>query len=355
MPDERIDLRSDTVTRPDDEMRAAMAAAEVGDDVFEEDPTVRRLEEEAAEAVGHEAALFMPTGTMGNQTALHLHAAPGSEVICEAKSHVLNYEMGAMGALSGLIPRVVPGDERGRLDPAAVERAVQPDVPYLARTGVVTVENTHNMAGGTVTPPDRIAALLAVARRHGVPTHLDGARLFNAAVALRVAPAELASGFDTAMVSLSKGLGAPVGSLLCGSAEAMREARRVRKMFGGGMRQVGVLAAAGRVALRTGPDHLAKDHENAAWIAGELAGLPGIHLDPDAVETNIVIFRVEEGFFAAGPPQEGPARALVARAGEEGVLAVPVSADEVRLVTHRDVSRRGVERAVEVLRRLAAA
>lgn len=353
MSDPRIDLRSDTVTRPDDAMRRAMAAAEVGDDVFEEDPTVRRLEEAAAAAMGKEAALFMPTGTMGNQVALHLHAAPGSEVICETRSHVLNYEMGAMSALSGLIPRPVAGDAGGRLDPAAVEAAVRPDVSYLARTGVVTIENTHNMAGGTVSTPQRVAELVAVARRHGLPVHLDGARLFNAAVALGVEPAELAAGCDTVMFSLSKGLGAPVGSVLCSTAERIAEARRVRKMFGGGMRQVGVLAAAGLVALESGPENLAADHANAAWLAGELAGLPGLEVDVDGVETNILIFRVGEDFFAGAPPEPHPAGAFVARAAEDDVLAVPISPREVRLVTHRDVPRAKVARAAAVFHRMA--
>ncbi len=353
--DPRIDLRSDTVTRPDDDMRRAMAAAEVGDDVFEEDPTVRRLEEEAAALLGHQGGLFMPTGTMGNQVALHLHAARGSEVICEARSHVLNYEMGAMAALSGLLPRAVPGDARGRLDPAAVAAAVHPDVSYLTRTGVIAVENTHNMAGGSVSTPERMAELVAVARRHGLPIHLDGARMFNAAVALGVEPRELAAPFDSAMVSLSKGLGAPVGSLLCASAERVREARRVRKMFGGGMRQVGVLAAAGLVALRRGFDHLAADHDNARWLAAETAALPGIVLDPETVETNIVIFEIGPAFFGGRTPDRGPAPELVARAAEQGLLAVPLSPTTVRFVTHRDVPRPKIERAAAVLRELAAA
>jgi len=356
--DPRVDLRSDTVTRPDAEMRRAMAAAEVGDDVFSEDPTVRRLEEEAAQLVGHDAALFMPTGTMGNQVALNVHAPRASEVICEARCHVLNYEMGAMAQLSGLLPRVVHGDAGGRLEPAAVEAAVRPDVSYLTRSGAIAVENTHNMAGGTVSRPERMAALVAVARRHGLPIHLDGARVFNAAVALGVAPRQLTAGFDSVMFSLSKGLGAPVGSMLCGGAEFIAEARRVRKMFGGGMRQVGVLAAAGRVALAAvadgGAGHLAADHENARWLAGELAALPGIELDAATVETNILIFRVTPAFFGGAEPQPGTAAAFVAAAAQQDVLAVPISPTDVRLVTHRDVPRPKVERAAAVFRRLAA-
>jgi len=353
--DPRIDLRSDTVTRPDAEMRRAMAEAEVGDDVFQEDPTVRRLEEEAAAAVGQPAALFMPTGTMGNQVALHIHAAPGSEVICEARSHVLNYEMGAMAMLSGLLPRVVEGDSGGRLDPASVAAAIHPEVPYLTRTGMIAVENTHNMAGGTVTSVEHVGELVAVAREHGLPIHLDGARLFNAAVALDVAPAEIAGGFDSVMFSLSKGLGAPVGSVLCGGEDFITEARRVRKAFGGGMRQVGVLAAAARVALQRGADNLSADHANATWLAGVLAELPGIDVDLATVESNIVIFKVGEEFFGGEGSTKtdgGPGPALVARCAEHGVLAVPLAPDTVRFVTHRDVPRAKIERAAAVLREL---
>jgi threonine aldolase len=274
-----IDLRSDTVTRPDPEMRRAMAAAEVGDDVFREDPTVRQLEELAAAAVGQEAALFLPTGTMANQVALHLLGRPGGEVIAEADSHVLHYEMGAMALISGLMPRPVAG-EHGRLQPAAVAAAINPRVDYRSRSVALVVENTHNMAGGVVTPPARLAELLEVARGHDLGCHLDGARLFNAAVALEQEAAALATGFDTVMFSLSKGLGAPVGSMLCARRELVEEARRVRKLLGGGMRQVGIVAAAGILALRRGYDHLREDHENARLLARELAAMPGLELDP---------------------------------------------------------------------------
>ena len=344
-----IDLRSDTVTRPDAEMRRAMAEAEVGDDVFGEDPTVARLEAEGAALVGQEAALFTPSGTMGNQIALHLHGRPGGEVICEERSHVVLYEMGAMAALSGLLPRTLPGD-RGRLDPAAVEAAIAPEVTYRSRTVAIVVENTHNMAGGTVYRRAQLAALIEVARRHRLPVHLDGARLFNAAVALGVSAASLAEGFDSVMISLSKGLGAPVGSLICGPKAWVQEARRVRKMLGGGMRQVGILAAAGLLALRKGPATLADDHANAAYLAGELATIRGLEIDPSAVETNILIFRITADWFPGGVPSEGPAAAFLARAREAGVLGVPVSRDQVRLVTHKDVPRPLVEEAVRRLR-----
>lgn len=352
---EIIDLRSDTVTRPDAEMRRAMAAAEVGDDVFGEDPTVRRLEEEAAAAVGHEAALFVPSGTMGNQVALHLHGRPGREVICDAASHIVHYELGAMAALSGLLPRTLTSP-RGQLQPEAVERAIAPDVSYRARTGVIAVENTHNMAGGTVYPPQLLEALRALARRHGLPIHLDGARIFNAATALGVPAARLAGGFDSVMFCLSKGLGAPVGSLVCGTAAFIRDARRVRKMLGGGMRQVGVLAAAGLVALTKGPGRLAEDHANAALLARGLAELPGLELDPSTVETNIVIFRITEAFPGAGATagDGGPAALFLAALAERGVLGVPVDHERVRLVTHRDVSRAQVEAALGIIQRLAA-
>ncbi|HSG38708.1 MAG TPA: GntG family PLP-dependent aldolase [Thermoanaerobaculia bacterium] len=336
-----IDLRSDTVTRPDDEMRRAMAEAEVGDDVFGEDPTVRRLEEEGAAAVGMEAALFVPSGTMGNQIALHLHGRPGGEVICDAACHIVNYEIGGMAALSGLLPRVLQSPQ-GILDPAAVEAAIAPDVSYRARTVLIEVENTHNMAGGTLYDRPRLEAILDVARRHRLPVHFDGARVFNAAVALETTVAALAAGFDTLMFSLSKGLGAPAGSLVCGSQAFIHEARRVRKMFGGGMRQVGILAAAGLIALRKGPARLAEDHENAARLANALAELPGIDLDPSAVRTNIVIFRLTSG----------GAMAFLERLREAGVLAVPVSQDKVRFVTHRDVSPAQIGQAIEKIQGL---
>lgn len=336
-----IDLRSDTVTRPDEEMRRAMAEAEVGDDVFGEDPTVLRLEEEAAAAVGLESALFVPSGTMGNQIALHVHGRPGGEVICDTLSHIVNYEMGAMAALSGLLPRALPSPQ-GLLDPAAIEAAIAPDVSYRARTVLIAVENSHNMAGGTLYDRPRLEAILDVARRHRLPVHFDGARVFNAALALGTTVPALSAGFDSLMFCLSKGLGAPVGSLICGSRAFVQEARRVRKMLGGGMRQVGVLAAAGLVALRKGPARLTEDHENAARLARALAEIPGIELDPAMVRTNIVIFRLT--------PETGPAMGFLGRLKEAGVLGVPVSRDQVRLVTHRDVSRERVDEAIGKIR-----
>jgi threonine aldolase len=338
-----IDLRSDTVTRPDAEMRRAMAEAEVGDDVFGEDPTVARLEEEGAAAAGMEAALFVPSGTMGNQIALHLLGRPGGEVICEAGCHIVNYEIGAMSALSGLIPRVIAAPQ-GLLDAASVEAAIAPNVTFRARTVMIEVENTVNMAGGIVYDRPRLESILDVARRHNLPIHFDGARVFNAAAALGVPVASLAAGFDSLMFSLSKGLGAPIGSLLCGRRDFIGEARRVRKMFGGGMRQVGVIAAAGLLALRKGPARLPEDHENASRLAHALADVPGIDLDPAAVRTNIVIFRLKPELCG------GSSATFLGRLKEAGVLGVPVSADKVRLTTHRDVSREGINRAIAAVR-----
>jgi threonine aldolase len=338
---ELIDLRSDTVTKPDAEMRRAMAEAEVGDDVFGEDPTVQRLEEEAAAAVGMEASLFVPSGTMGNQIALHLHGRPGGEVICDAMSHIVNYEMGAMAALSGLLPRTIPSPG-GLLQPAAVEAVIAPDVSYRARTVLISVENTHNMAGGTVYDRPHLEAILEVARRHRLPVHFDGARVFNAAAALGTTVGALAAGFDSLMFSLSKGLGAPVGSMICGRRDFIQEARRVRKMLGGGMRQVGILAAAGLLALRKGPARLPEDHDNAARLARALSERPGIEIDPAMVRTNIVIFRVTSGSSLD----------FLGRLKEAGILGVPVSRDQVRLVTHRDVSGGQIEAAVGRMRDL---
>jgi threonine aldolase len=335
-----IDLRSDTVTKPDAEMRRAMAEAEVGDDVFSEDPTVNRLEEEAAAAVGMEAALFVPSGTMGNQIALHLHGRPGGEVICDARCHIVNYEIGGMAALSGLLPRTLPSGN-GLLDPAAVEAAIAPDVSYRARTVLIEVENSHMMAGGTVYDRPHLEAILAVARRHRLPVHFDGARVFNAAAALGVSVATLAAGFDSLNFCLSKGLGAPVGSLLCGSRSFIAEARRVRKMLGGGMRQAGILAAAGLIALRKGPEQLSADHENAARLARALAGMKGIDLDPASVRTNIVIFRLTPELCG------GSSGEFLGCAKEAGVLGVPMSQEKVRFITHRDVSRGMIEEAIE--------
>ena len=340
-----IDLRSDTVTRPDAEMRRAMAEAEVGDDVLGEDPTVRRLEEEAATVMGTEASLFVPTGTMGNQIALHLHGKPGSEVICEAGSHIFDYEMGAMAALSGLLPRPVPGDN-GLLTVERIERAIAPPVTYRAPTSVVSLENTANMAGGTVYPLAAGESIQRLAQRHGLPVHLDGARIFNAALALGEPVHRLAAGYDSVMFSLSKGLGAPVGSMLCGAVDWIDEARRVRKMFGGGMRQAGVLAAAARVGLHRGADGLTADHELAAHLGDALAELPGVRVINKPVQTNIVIVEVE-----SKDGQGSPASDFVDKLAIVGIRAIPIASDRVRMVTHRDVDATALSGALAALGR----
>ncbi len=351
-----VDLRSDTVTRPDAEMRRAMAGAEVGDDAYGEDPTVRRLEERAAEETAQEAALYVPSGTMGNQVALHVHGFPGGELICDARSHVLHYEMGGLAALSGLLPRTVD-TPHGQLTPADVEPLVAPRASLRARTALVVAETSHNVAGGTVYRPEELDALVALVGRLGLPLHLDGARVFNAAVALGVPVARLTAGVSSVSFCLSKGLGAPVGSVLCGPRDFIAEARRVRKMFGGGMRQAGVIAAAGLVALDRGPAHLERDHEHARRLAAALAELPGIDLDPERVVTNIVVFGVSPDgarkLFPGLAEDRDPVDAVLRRLADRGVLGSRISSTRARLVTHRDVDAAGIERAVSAIAALA--
>ncbi|MGH9559933.1 MAG: threonine aldolase family protein [Terracidiphilus sp.] len=293
-----IDLRSDTVTRPTREMRAAMAAAEVGDDVYGEDPTVNLLERRAAEVFGREAALFVPTGTMGNQIAIRLLTHPGQEVIAESRAHILDFEMATTAVFSGCLIRAVTGED-GILTWKQIEPAIVPLSPFRAPTGLIEIENTANLAGGRVYRAEVLQAIVAGAKEHRLPLHLDGARIFNAAVALGVDVKTLTRGFDTVMFCLSKGLGAPVGSMLVGSAERMARARLFRKSLGGGMRQAGVLAAAGLIALENGPKGLAEDHANARLLAEALDSTAGVEIDLDSVETNIVIFRLKAGTGAA--------------------------------------------------------
>lgn len=333
-----IDLRSDTVTRPDDEMRSAMAEAEVGDDVFGEDPTVIRLEEASARVTGHEAGLFVPSGTMANEIALHVHAPRGSEVICEAESHIFHYERGGMAALSGLMPRPLVG-ERGLLSAPQVEAAIAPDAVYRAPTGLVSLENTAMSAGGLAGAPGPQLEVAELCARHGIPSHLDGGRIFNAAAALGLKVEALTHFFDSVMFSLSKGLGAPAGSMLCGSRDFISAARNVRKLFGGGMRQVGILAAAGLIALERGPAALVADHVQAKRLAEALARTPGVKVDPSEVETNIVVAEVEGDGDAAGR--------LVEALAEHGVLAVPLDRLRVRFVTHRDVGPEAMDSAID--------
>lgn len=321
-----------------------MSTAEVGDDVYGEDPTINSLEERAAELMGREAAVYVPTGTMGNQIAIHLHTYPGSEVVAEAGCHVFNFEMGAMATLSGTLPRAIETAE-GILTPAQVENAIQPRAGYRTPTSLVVLENSHNLAGGRVTPPERMTELIGVARDHSLPVHLDGARIHNAAAALGISAAELSAGCDTVMFCLSKGLGAPVGSILVGSTDTIVEARRVRKMFGGGMRQAGIIAAAGLVALDEVMPLLAEDNRRAHELAVGLADIPAVVLDPDTVETNIV-------FFSLADDTPMDAGALAARLAEEGLLCHPLGGDSIRMVTHYHISDGDIEKAVEITARM---
>jgi threonine aldolase len=334
-----IDLRSDTVTRPTPEMRAAMASAEVGDDVYGEDPTINRLEKRAAEIFGREAAMFVPSGTMSNQIAIRLHTQPGQEIVCEARSHILDWEMATAAVFSGCLIRSVPA-EGGILTWRHIEPALREGGSFHAATGLIEIENTHNMAGGVVTPLPVMEEIWENAKKRNLPVHLDGARIFNAATALRVDVKTLTRGFDTVSCCLSKGLGAPVGSVLIGSAKLIARARIFRKALGGGMRQAGILAAAGLIALEKGPARLHEDHANAKLLAEALAHMNGVAIDPCKVETNIVIFRMTGRLSAAE---------LVARLKARGVLSSTVGPDLVRLVTHLDVNRAACEKAVAVL------
>src|SRR5215213_3016521 len=335
-----IDLRSDTVTRPSAAMRRAMADAEVGDDIFLEDPTLNLLQERAAAVFDREAALFVPSGSMGNLTCVMAHTRPGQEVVCETNGHIYNYEMGAVAALAGVLPRVVNGED-GVLTWDAIAPAIRPKVYYRPQTSLICLENTVNMAGGTVYPTVIVDEICDRAHEHGIHVHLDGARVFNASTYLAEPVSDMTKKFDSVQFCLSKGLGAPVGSMIVGSRDFIERCRPIRKMLGGGMRQVGVLAAAGAVALENGPGRLQIDHDNAQVLARKLAAVPGICLDPAKVQTNIVIFSVK--------PSGLPAAEFLARCSARGVLAVPVDADRVRMVTHLDVSRDDVESAADIV------
>lgn len=336
-----IDLRSDTVTQPTEAMRRAMAEAEVGDDVYGEDPTINLLEERAATLLNREAALLVPTGTMGNQIAIHVHTQPGTEVIAEAQAHVFNFEMGAMAALSGTLARAIPTPD-GILDPEEVEATIQPAAGYRTPTSLIVLENSHNLAGGRITPRSRMGELIDVAKRHELPVHLDGARVHNAAAALGISAADLTAGCDTVMFCLSKGLGAPVGSILVGDAAVIEEGRRVRKMFGGGMRQAGVLAAAGLVAFDEVLPRLQEDNANAKRLADHLAQVPAIVLEPDEVETNIV-------FFSLAEDAPFDARTLAARLNDSGVLVHALDAESIRMVTHYHINTEDIDRSAEIV------
>jgi threonine aldolase len=336
-----VDLRSDTVTRPTSAMRNAMAAAEVGDDVYREDPTVNRLQERAAEIFDRESALFVPSGTMGNQAAIKVHTRPGQEVICEARSHIYNYEMGMPGAFSGVVLRTLLAED-GIMGWAQIEPLIRGRSDHHSVTGLIEIENTSNLAGGSVYPLGVSDEICDRAHQCGIPVHLDGARIFNAGVALERSVADLTRKLDSIMFCLSKGLGAPVGSLLVGSKAFIEEARLVRKMLGGGMRQAGILAAAGLVALEESPKRMHIDHENASFLAEGLAEIPEVKIDPAKVKTNILFFDVSGSGLTA---QE-----VSKRLATEGVLANCAGPTTIRLVTHFDIDRAGCERALSVLR-----
>jgi len=339
-----VDLRSDTVTKPTSEMRRAMAEAEVGDDVYGEDPTVNQLQARAAEIFAREAALFVPSGSMGNLIAIKVWTHHGNEVICEERAHINQYELASMSAIAGCMPRTTTAPD-GILDWQLIEPLIRPKIYYRAQTGLVALENTHNMAGGTTYPPEVAEEICDRAHDAGLPAHLDGARIFNAAVALERSVVELTHKFDSVMFCLSKGLGAPVGSMLVGSREFIEKAHIYRKLFGGGMRQVGVLAAAGLVALEKSPAKLERDHQNARYLAEGLAKIPGISVDPKKVHTNIVIFDVR----ATGRTAEE----ICAELGKRRVLAGPRDKYTIRMVTHYDADRPGIERALAALREIA--
>ena len=341
-----IDLRSDTLTKPSQAMRQAMFEAPVGDDVFGEDPTVIALEEKAADMLGREAAMFVPSGTMANQLALRILTQSGDEVLIEGSSHPFVYESGAPAVISGLMLRPLEG-RRGLLTPEQIEAEIRPDDVHFAPTRAVAVENTHNRGGGSVYTLETLAAIREVTLRRGLKMHLDGARLFNACQAAKVLPRDYAAQADTVSFCLSKGLGAPVGSLLAADAELIRLARRWRKVLGGGMRQAGILAAAGIYALDHNVDRLAEDHENAQVLARGLAEIDGLEIDPSEVESNIVIFNISRPGL--------PAMELVERFKKAGVLSLAFGPDKIRTVTHLDVNRSDIEKAINIISRVMKA
>jgi threonine aldolase len=334
-----IDLRSDTVTKPSAEMRKAMFDAEVGDDVYKEDPTVNKLAKYAAELLGKEAALFVPSGLMGNQICLNLLTNPMDEVICHKDAHIFIYESGSPAALSGIQLFPLEGS-KGIISPEDVEAVIRPESAYyMPKTKVIEIENTHNRAGGTIHPIDNIKRLRSLAEKYNLYTHLDGARIWNASAATEISPAEYAEYFDTVSCCLSKGLGAPIGSVIAGTKEMMKEAFRIRKAWGGGMRQVGIIAAAGLYALQNNIERLKEDHEKAKIFAEMLSGNPNIEISKDDVETNIIMFR----------PNNLTVEALLEMCSENGILLSTGTIGAVRVVTHMDVSIDEVKKAAETI------
>ncbi len=336
-----IDLRSDTVTRPSEAMRQYMASAEVGDDVLGDDPTVIQLEKKVAELFGKEAALFVPSGTMGNQVAIRALSQPGEEIICEEGCHIFNYEAAAGAALSGLLFHVVRG-VRGVFTAADIAPLIRGGDVHSPRTSIVTIENTHNHAGGTVFPIDGMQSIRQLADDNRLSVHLDGARIWNAHVATGIPLLEYGQFADTINVCFSKGLGAPIGSAVIGERELIVAARRIRKMFGGGMRQVGILAAGAIYALDHNIARLAEDHDNAWYLAESLSEIEDLYIDLDSVQTNIVVISVEK----SGRPVSD----IVAALKEKGVLAIPFGRSKIRCVTHLDVNRDDLAEAIKIFR-----
>src|SRR5689334_2634740 len=326
-------------------MRRAMAEAEVGDDVYGEDPTINRLEQRAAEIFDKEASIFVPTGTMGNQIAIKIHTKHGQEIICEERAHILDWEMAMLAAFSGCVARTIRAED-GVLTWAEIKKKIAPSIYYRAQTGLIEIENTHNMAGGAVTPFAVMEEICDGAHNAGIPVHLDGARVFNAAVALGRPVAEITRKFDSVMFCLSKGLGAPVGSMLVGNRTFIEQARRYRKSLGGGMRQAGVLAAAGLIALEKMPARLKHDHENARFLAKGLEQTPGIKIDPRKVATNILVFNIS----ATGMNTAEFSRKLA----ERNVLAAGIDPENMRFVTHMDVRRQDCETALDAIREICS-
>jgi threonine aldolase len=336
-----IDLRSDTITQPTPAMREVMARAEVGDDVFGDDPTVARLEARVAEMLGKEAAVFTPSGTMANQLALRAHTEPGDEILVDANAHIYYYESGAPAALAGVMCRCLPGVQ-GVFTAADVEAVLRPADQHFAPTKLVCIENTHNRGGGSVWPIERIREVAEVSRVRGLRLHLDGARLWNASVATGIPERDYAAHFDSVSVCFSKGLGAPVGSALCGTREFIQRARRFRKMYGGGLRQAGILAAGALHALEHHRARLAEDHANARTLAEGLSRLPGLELDPASVQTNIVLMQV----------RKTPAPTLVGALDQAGVRVLAVGPDTIRAVTNLMVASENISVALKIFERI---
>lgn len=335
-----IDLRSDTVTQPSEEMRKAMCSAEVGDDVYGEDPTVNRLQEKVAKLLGKEAALFVPSGVMANQLAIKSHTQPGEEVVVERDSHIYNYETAGASFNSHVQLYTIQG-ERGILVADQIERAIRPSVYYYPKTSLICLENTHNKAGGTIYPLDEIKNIFTTARKHKIALHLDGARLWNASAASGISPKEYARYFDTVSVCFSKGLGAPIGSALAGKRDVIDRAHKYRKIFGGGMRQAGIVAAGALYALEHNVTRLKEDHKKAKLIATGIEGIPGIHVDKQFVQTNIVVINIQR--------RKETAEEIIKKVKKRGVLISEMSSTILRAVTHLDVSMEQVHSAVDII------